>query len=109
MTKTLEDSKKQNTLIKGSLLPPRRLGRQALSPGRTKARSLQPGEPKPRVARKVPKVARKVPVARMPKPTRTPVTPRRRRSPVLRRRKKSNHVSLFLIILHLVVPPFLIV
>ena len=42
-----------------------------LSPGRIEARSLQPGEPKLRVARKVPNVARKVPVIKMPKQTRT--------------------------------------
>ena len=107
VTKTLEDSKKQNLLIKGGLLASKKTGKAGIKSRKNKGKKRAAGEPKPRVAIKAPKIARKVPVARMPKPTRAPVTPRRRRSPLLRKRTKRNHVSLFLLIIHPAIPPFL--
>ena len=102
MTKTLEDTKKTKTLIKQSLLQTKKTGKQALSLGRTRTRSLQLGDPRPKV--------RKVPRRRLdpsPKPRQTLTTPVTRRSLPLRDRTKMNLVRLFLILLHPVIPSIL--
>ena len=65
-----------------------KLGRHALSLVRTKARSLKPGDPRPKKR----KVLKRGPVAVKPKPRRTLAAPRRRRTQP-RRKKRMTHVS----------------
>ena len=84
--KNMEESKKINMLVKSSLLQTKK-SRQALRLARTKVRSLQLGDPRPR-ARK--EALKRRPVVRIPKPTRPLTTPRRRSSTRLRRRTKRN-------------------
>ena len=80
----MEESKKINKLVKSSLLQIKSLGMQAVSLARTKARSLQPGGPRPRAR----KALKRRPVKR--KPRRALVTPRKGRNP--RRRKRMTYI-----------------
>ena len=101
--KTLEETKKQRTLIKNSLFTTKKARKTDKSPGRIEARSLQPGEPKPKAKAQEPN--------RRPglilKPRLSLSTTGTRRYLLLKGRTKMNLVSLFQIILHPVIPLFL--
>ena len=102
MTKTLEDIKKQRTFIKGSLLATKKTGKADVKSGKNEGKKLAAGGTKAKGKKGAKKKARSKPNAKA-----TSNDNNKKEQSPSKGRTKIHLVSIFLIILHPVIPPIL--